>query len=154
MRLAVDRRSGLAATQETPRRYVEVRTFVDLPPRYAAWAAGAGLPRPPTIAGALPATDAAFAPGARSARVSVTSPESGLHVLRDPETPAVASTLALKAVVDPPAPQVVWYVDGRPYEVVDYPYTARWPLLPGEHVFEARLPHAPIASSRVRVLVE
>ncbi|HVR06749.1 MAG TPA: transglycosylase domain-containing protein [Thermoanaerobaculia bacterium] len=44
---AVDRRNGLLATQATPPAAVEVRTFVELPPRYAAWQAAAGLPRPP-----------------------------------------------------------------------------------------------------------
>ena len=39
-------------------------------------------------------------------------------------------TLALRATVDPPSEQVVWYVDGAPYELVDHPNTARWQLTP------------------------
>ncbi|HYL06250.1 MAG TPA: transglycosylase domain-containing protein [Thermoanaerobaculia bacterium] len=50
---AVDRRNGLLATQATPPAAVEVRTFVELPPRYAAWQAAAGLPRPPDAASQL-----------------------------------------------------------------------------------------------------
>ena len=86
--------------------------------------------------------------------ISVTSPEPGLRVLRDPETPADASTLALRAVVSPPAQQVVWYVDGRPFEVVDYPYTTRWKLVPGQHFIQARLPNTTVTSSSVRISVE
>jgi penicillin-binding protein 1C len=87
-------------------------------------------------------------------RVTITAPEQGLRLLRDPETPPEAATMALRAVVRPTAPQLVWYVDGRPYETVDYPYTTRWPLAPGEHVFQARLPHSAGFSPRVLVLVE
>jgi penicillin-binding protein 1C len=157
VRLAVDERSGRLATARTPRAFVEERTFVDLPPRYAAWAASAGLPRPPTtiLWGSLEQNhDAPSALGSAASRVAITSPENGLRLLMDPETPPDAATLALRAVVDPPAPQIVWYVDGRPFEIVDYPYVTRWRLSPGDHVFVARLPHAQASSSSVRVNVE
>jgi penicillin-binding protein 1C len=55
--------------------------------------------------------------------------------------------------VDPPVAQVVWYVDGEPFEVSDYPYTARWPLRAGEHRIEARLPYRPERSGPVAVVV-
>jgi hypothetical protein len=146
VRLAVDARTGRPATRKTPRRFVELRTFADLPPRYASWAAATGLPRPP---------EPEWPPGAarffRDAvvRLSIRSPEDGLRVLRDPETPPEQSTLALRVHVNPPVPQLVWYVDGAPYRVADYPYTVRW-----EHVFQARLIDGRTASSAVRVLVQ
>ncbi len=87
-------------------------------------------------------------------RLSVRSPEDGLRVLRDPETPPEQSTLALRAMADPPAPQLVWYVDGSPYRDVDYPYTVRWKLAAGEHAFQARLTDGRTASSAVRVIVQ
>jgi penicillin-binding protein 1C len=86
--------------------------------------------------------------------VSLTAPENGLRVLRDPETPMAQATLALEATVDPPVPQIVWYVDGEPFQVADYPYTARWTLEPGEHSFQARLPHTAGASGKARVIVQ
>ena len=152
LRLAIDTRTGLPANRATPRDHIEVRTVVDLPPRYAAWAETAGLPRPPKG----PEAHAAALPGTAGgpARITITSPESGLRVLRDPETPPERATLALKAVVDPPPAQVVWYVDGAPLVVVDYPHAARWRLAPGEHVFEARPVSDPTARASVRVSVE
>jgi hypothetical protein len=45
-------------------------------------------------------------------------------------------------------------VDGHAYQVTDRPYTARWPLSPGEHVIEARLPNVAAQSGRVKVFVE
>jgi len=151
VRVAVDARTGRPATRRTPRRFVKLRTFVDLPPRYASWAASAGLPRPPEPEG--PAVLARFVPD-EIVRLSIRSPEQGLRVLRDPETPPEQSTLALRAIADPPVAQLVWYVDGAPYRVADYPYTVRWALAAGEHVFQARLADGRTASRPVHVLVQ
>ena len=207
---AVDRRDGLLATAATPPAAIEVRTFVELPPRYAAWQAAAGLPRPPDAAsqltlpavahlgaagaargaaaagavrvagaagsaraagsagdpsgqsGARAAAEQASAwpPGGRVAlaggptRLRITSPENGARLLRDPETPADLNTVALRAVVDPPVNEVVWYVDGLPVATAAYPYTARWRLQPGEHTFQVRLGSGASASRRVLVTVE
>lgn len=116
MSLAVEARSGLLVSGTTPRRCVEVRTFVDLGPPYAAWGAAARRPRP---AGLVPfAFRPEGLPGAApsggppllaktTARVRITSPANGLRVLRDPETPAENATLAPKAVVAPAAREVV-----------------------------------------------
>ena len=84
----------------------------------------------------------------------VTSPPSGVSILRDSETPASQATLALAAVVDPPAPQVVRYVDGKPWRIVGHPYATRWPLAPGPHVFRATVPRAAASSASVHVTVE
>ncbi|MCP3998093.1 MAG: hypothetical protein GY722_23985, partial [bacterium] len=149
----------------TPRRHVEVRTFVDLAPRYASWQVSRGLPRPPRGisrgAGQIPDVVQAVARGPRprdlapveEPRIQITAPEADLRVLRDPETPAARATLALRATVDPPVEQVLWIVDGEPFQVADYPYAARWPLAPGKHTFQVRLPFRDAASRVVRVTV-
>ena len=172
---AVDRRNGLLATADTPRDEVEVRTFVELPPRYAAWQATAGLPRTPDEANTQRILQTAIGVGAAAptaptgagphplgtvrlaggpVRLRVTSPENGSLLLRDPETPAAEATLRLSAVVDPPAPQVVWYVDGRPFATTAYPYGVRWPLAPGAHTFQVRLPFTESVSRAVEILVQ
>jgi penicillin-binding protein 1C len=86
-------------------------------------------------------------------QLRITAPENGLRLLRDPETPAQSSTLALKADVNPPVPQLVWYVDREPFQLVDYPYSARWPAMPGEHVIQVRVPNTTIVSAPIRVIV-
>jgi penicillin-binding protein 1C len=158
LRLAVDQRNGRPATTRTPARFVNERSFVLLPARYAAWAAARGLLPPPTLAtvGLDPRWSAA--PRARllagrSPRVRLTSPEPGARLQRDPDTPAELASVSLQAVVEPAARSVVWYVDGSPYRVVSYPYSARWPLVPGEHTFQARVPYTDAASRLVRVIV-
>ena len=62
--------------------------------------------------------------------------------------------LELRAVVEPAVEQLVWYVDGRPFRTVDAPFETRWPLEPGEHSFQARLPWGDVRSAAVRVRVD
>lgn len=146
VQVAIDARSGKPASRKTPLRFVELRTYLELPPRYASWAAARRIITPPGP-DTMSSIDAPV-------RITVTSPSAGVSILRDPETPPEQATLALSAVVDPPAAQVVWYVDGKPWRIVDHPYTTRWPLAPGEHVFRARVPRATASSAAVHVTVE
>jgi len=150
--LAVDRRDSLPATPLTPTEFVEVRPFLDLPPQYAEWASAAGLPRlpPPRVDLSAMGPDSAM----QKVQVKITAPENGLRLLQDPETPVENCTLSLKAEVNPPVPQLVWYVDRQPFQLVDYPYSARWPAKSGEHIFEARVPNSRIASTPIRVVVQ
>jgi penicillin-binding protein 1C len=161
-RRAIDRRNGLLATAETPRAEIELRTFVSLPPRYAAWQLAANLPHPPDEVsflqpGQAPPIGRAAGPvlaSNRPVQLRITSPEHKVRLLRDPETPPDLSTVALTAIVDPPVRQVVWYVDGRPFETVSYPYATRWRLVPGEHTFQVRVPFTNEASPEVRAIVQ
>jgi penicillin-binding protein 1C len=170
-RLAVDTRNGLLATFRTPQEYVEVQTFTALGPRYAAWAASAGLPPPPSALSPgesgtpRPEPEVQGSEPARSARppqsrsgpgpvLRITAPQNREVVLRDPEVPAELSSLVLSVVADPPVEQVVWYVDGEPYRIVDSPYATRWQLRPGEHTFQARIPFTGAASAPVRIRVQ
>ncbi|MCB9743408.1 MAG: hypothetical protein H6740_12470 [Alphaproteobacteria bacterium] len=85
--------------------------------------------------------------------LEVTAPANGVRLVRDPETPPEAATLALRVSVDPPVEQLVWYVDDQPFKVVEAPYTTRWPLTPGTHRFEARVPYTEWRSQAVEVEV-
>ena len=170
LRVAIDTRTGIVASSKTPRRLVDVRTFALLPARYAAWSADHGVPQPPTSVFSLallgqfgeppvppdPAHEMSLvgAPAPTTVRLHVASPRNGTRLLRDPETPEGLATLALQAIVDPPAPQVVWFVDGAPFKVADYPYEVRWPLASGEHTFQVRVAFTKTVSSLVRVTVQ
>lgn len=141
-RIFVDVGTGAAATADTAPDAVAVRTFADLPARYAAWQAGAGIPRPPgdhRINPDLPPV------------LRVVTPRPGDRFLRDHELSPELSSIALRATVEPAVAQVVWYVDGEPFALVGPPYEVRWPIEPGVHVFEARVPYTPYRSPPVRV---
>lgn len=117
-------------------------TLVRLAPRYAAWAATQTFETPPANE---PSPERIPAP-------ELLRPRNGVRVIRDPETPASASTLALVAEVDPRLGEVVFYVDGVPFATSAAPYAVRWPLAVGDHVFEARA--GGLRSRAVRVLVD
>jgi penicillin-binding protein 1C len=95
-----------------------------------------------------------FARLSDNTRVQITLPKNGHHLLRDVDLPPEQATVALHATVDPPVAQIVWYVDGAPIAVADYPYSARWPLKPGEHRIEARVPYTDARSASVGVTVQ
>ncbi|MEZ4322899.1 MAG: transglycosylase domain-containing protein [Myxococcota bacterium] len=120
---------------------VNGRVVTDLPSRYASWMRSAGITPAPRAAAGHEAP----------VEVAVLAPRDGMRVVRDPEVPADRSTIQLAAAVDPPGEQLVWFVDGEPFAVVDYPYTARWPVEAGEHTFEARLAYRPERTRPVTV---
>ncbi|MFT4625668.1 MAG: penicillin-binding protein 1C [Myxococcota bacterium] len=117
------------------------RAVVALPARYHGWMQRTGLPLAPR----------AMASANHPVTVDILSPRDGMKVVRDPEVPADRATLRLEAAVDPPVEQLVWYVDGVPFAVVEPPYVARWPVRAGAHTFEARLPFRPEQSAAVVV---
>ena len=119
---------------------VDGRVVVDLAPRYAAWMKKVGLP-------AAPSANL----GEAQVQLEVLSPRDGMRVIRDPEVPLDQATLRLSAAVEPPVEQVVWFVDGAPFAVVGHPYVARWPVEPGDHTFEVRLPYRSDRSTSVKI---
>jgi hypothetical protein len=104
VRSSRDARTGRPATRKTPRRFVELRTFVDLPPLRELGSDG-GLPRLPEPE--TPPDSRAYSLAPSSAPASA---RDGLRVLRDPETPPEQSISPCAPVN--PVLQVVWYVDG------------------------------------------
>jgi len=154
MLLAVDRHTGALASQATPPERVSLRRFADLPSRYAGWAQSRGLEAPPAqITGGPPDLGLAALQDRSAPALFIRSPQDGLRVVPDPEVPRELATLSLSVEVDPPVEQVLWYVDGQPFALVEAPYTARWPLQPGEHSFQARVPFQGGASEQVRVVL-
>jgi penicillin-binding protein 1C len=91
--------------------------------------------------------------GSRAARLRVSAPEPGSVLLADPEVPPGSATIALQAEADPAPPELTWYIDGRPWRIAEYPYTVRWPIEPGAHTFQVRIPGQEDVSPPVRVSV-
>jgi penicillin-binding protein 1C len=87
-------------------------------------------------------------------RLSVVTPEAGSRIWRNPESPAEADRLVLRAKTAPHVPQVVWYVDGAPFALTDPDTPVVWPLRVGEHRFQIGLPLRPERSRSVRLVVE
>jgi penicillin-binding protein 1C len=118
------------------------RLAMTIPAAHRAWARQEGYP----VAEAEPAMEAA--------RIAITSPENNSRIWRNPETPPTLARLALRAVVEPRVDQVVWYVDGEPFAMSDPDKPVLWPVTPGAHRFQVRLPLRPDGSHPVRIVVE
>jgi penicillin-binding protein 1C len=86
--------------------------------------------------------------------LAITTPEHNSRIWRNLEQPAAFNKIALKVKTAPHVEQVVWYVDGEPFAVADPDQPTFWPLQPGEHRFQARLPLRPGASRVVKVTIE
>ncbi len=71
------------------------------------------------------------------AKLHITSPENNARFLINPETPAELNTLPLR-VRGGGDGQIVWYVDGKPFQAADRNETIRWPLAQGRHSFQAK----------------
>jgi len=94
-------------------------------------------------------------PGATPApRLSVVSPEHNSRFWRNPEAPARLNRITLRAAAPPEVAQVVWHVDGVPFAVAAPGAAVYWPMTPGVHQFQLRLPSGEAASRPVRIVVE
>jgi len=107
---------------------------------------------PPTVATTPGAP--AMSEAANDGALVIATPEHNTHVWRNPEQPEYLNKLALKLAPAPGVEQIVWYVDGEAFKVADAGETVFWPMRPGTHRIEARLPLRPGASRPVRVTVE
>jgi penicillin-binding protein 1C len=144
VRFPVDSRTGEIASDNTPPRQIEERLFTILPPEYSSWGARHGYGKPPTQARQFD----------YYAAIKLVHPLPGTNFLIDPELPHKFQSIALRAEVVPFVPEVIWYVDGREYERVAYPYETRWNLKAGLHSFQVRFPNAHIESQVVSIKVE
>lgn len=145
----VDSRTGKVAAPDCPPQFRRPQIFTALDPVFGAWARESGLEiLPPELA---PDPERALRPA--TFKLVVSKPRDGV-LFKDPEAPVGSQTISLEATVEPPAPQVVWYVDGKPFKVVAFPYSARWKMEEGTHSFQVRLPFAPLTSRATRVKVK
>ncbi len=87
-------------------------------------------------------------------KLIVSTPENNSRIWTNPEQPASLNRLTLKARVEPRVEQIVWYVDGEPFAITDPDKPVYWPMKPGAHRIQARLPLQSGASKAVHVTIE
>ncbi len=111
-----------------------------------AWLPPGGSPRDQVSGSDVPPIDTPV-------RLSVVAPEQGTRIWRNPESPAAANQLLLRAKTSPRVSRVVWYVDGAPFALSDPDQPVAWPLSDGEHRFQIGLPLRPERSPPVLLVV-
>ena len=118
------------------------------------WTRDRASPAPPAAAAETGILLDPAAPRDDTATVVIVSPRDSMRVIRNPELPAELTSLPLKVETTPAVTQVTWYVDGKAFLVSAAGAVARWPLQPGVHRFEARIPYRDLASKPVTIEVE
>ncbi len=88
------------------------------------------------------------------AHLAIIQPPTGTHVWRNPELPDKLNRLAFRAAVTPAVPQITWLVDDAPAATTPPDKPFFWPMLPGRHRFQLRLPLAPDVSAPVTLSVD
>jgi penicillin-binding protein 1C len=136
-----DEEPPLAATLASVREG-GARPVVAVPATQRAWAREEGY--------SLNAPEA----GNGEVKLYVAAPENNSRIWLNPETPPHLNRLALKATVEPRAPQVMWVIDGEPFALADPDDTVWWPMRKGVHRIQLRLPLRDGASRTIRVVVE
>ena len=106
--------------------------------------------QPEFIAAGATASPVSDAPG----RLAIVQPPTGTHFWRNPDLPTRLNKLALHASVTQGVQQITWLVDGTPAETTapDQPFL--WPMSPGRHSFQIRLPLATDISAPVTLTVD
>ena len=94
------------------------------------------------------------APPEATMELAVATPEHRTHIWRNPEQPAALNRLALRANAPASVEQILWVVDGEPFLLADADKPVFWPMQPGTHRIQARLPLRPGASRIVEVTIE
>ncbi|HEV2678788.1 MAG TPA: transglycosylase domain-containing protein [Aliidongia sp.] len=93
------------------------------------------------------------APPSVPARLRIVSPLNHSSFIRNPEAPRGSTFLPLRLSAESGDVQIVWYVDGQPFQVAMASETVQWPIQPGRHQFEARPAYDPGGSSRIEVVI-
>lgn len=169
--MTIDTRNGFIAGQWTPSQYTQDKTFLDLPPIYSDWMQASGWQASPKVYSALNHSDPRFFAAAINnstelsndengyqIKLSIISPQNNVRVSKIPSLPDKLNTLPFYLNINrgkhfEKVKQVLWYVDDKPVQVTQAPFTFRWPLLPGSHKVFAELPYFGIRTKAITVHV-
>ncbi len=127
----VDERDGLLTEPNTPHSMKKV--FLHFPPLYQSWAHDRGYPAPPTQISPYARLAKTQHAGQERPSIRITRPNDGDVYAIDPVLRREYQTLQLSAVVPPGMTQIVWYVNGEPWETVSVPFRTAWVIRPGAH---------------------
>jgi penicillin-binding protein 1C len=137
--ILVDKRSGTLPGPFSRAQDIENQVFVVLAPEYAVWSAARGY-GPPGFSEEfeLPLLE-----------LTILRPLAGSRIQMDPSIPSKFQTIPLQIKIEPPVSKIQWWVDGELYQEAEYPYTVRWPLQPGVHAIQARMPNSALRSELI-----
>jgi penicillin-binding protein 1C len=83
------------------------------------------------------------------APLRIANPVNHARFIRNPETPSALDFLSFRARPGSGERQVVWYVDGKPFQLADADAPVHWPLRPGWHRIELHSAYGDVVSAPV-----
>lgn len=129
-KFAIDRRTGLLATDETPPEYRVEQVYMVLPQQARAWGIRNGI-RPPPVALDRVARD----PG----ELRILTPDAYTIYQLSPVIPFEAQQIRFSVAVPPGTTQVDYLLNGELVDTVRAdPWWAWWALVPGDYTLQAR----------------
>ena len=134
--VAIDTRSGLLATEDTPSEKVKQRSFTVYPEQYHPWLRDKGIPIPPAITHADARAASEGSDWHLSERLQIRYPLPGANFHIDPVLRDSFQQVHLRGTAPPSWHDVHWLVDGTRQEG-DY-RDSRWRLAEGRHTFTLR----------------
>ncbi|MEO0108590.1 MAG: penicillin-binding transpeptidase domain-containing protein, partial [candidate division WOR-3 bacterium] len=144
-RYRLDRRTGLAAAQDTRPEDVEEVIFEVYPSLYYGWMQSVGLPFPPVCA----SSPDDLSP--RSGRLAIVFPDPGSIFRIDPDLDPSFQAIQLEAEAPADCEMVSWAIDGELVATTPRPFQHFWPLSPGRHRIACAGPDG--ARAEVSILV-
>lgn len=150
----LDRRTGLRASDDTPKAFVEARRYIVYPPLYHHWMAEHGLEQPPPRVSHETWPEGALEPRF-DARLSIQYPEDGTQLHLDPVLDKAFQEVDLVGTASQEVFDIHWRVNDQRIGALTHT-EASWMLEAGAHDFSL---HAideagqPIRSAPVRVVV-
>ena len=134
--VAIDARSGLLATDQTPASAVEKRRFTVYPEIYHSWLRDQGIPIPPAITHADARAPASASDWTRTEQLQIRYPLPGADFHIDPVLRDSFQQIHLRGTAPNGWHDVHWVIDGSRRHG-DY-RDARWRLVEGRHTLSLR----------------
>ena len=149
--ISINRETGQYATPDCPPKLIEKRMVTFIPPKYGDWAKMNGLIMAPVssslIGREIPASLDDY-------KIELIEPINSMKYYINPSISIDFQSIPLKAIIDPPVEQAIWYIDDKPYQVVDFPYSTRWTLKRGVHTIQLKFTYSQFESEKIEIIVE
>ena len=134
--IAIDARSGLLATEDTPDAFREQRAFTVYPEKYHPWLRDEGIPIPPAVTHTDARATSSDTDWHLSEQLQIRYPLSDTDFHVDPVLRDSFQQVHLRGTAPPSWHDVHWLIDGTRQED-DY-RDSRWRLAEGRHTFTLR----------------
>ncbi|MBT7445857.1 MAG: glycosyl transferase [Methylococcales bacterium] len=162
----IDTRNHLLATQWTPKVFQKNVLSLKLPAQYQHWLAENNTPQKPlqysplnlpshiNLKPTIFKADIRVKSTPDKLSIKITSPIDNSRLFLSPDTPAEQQTISLRLHTSEVVKQILWSIDGKPYQLTKDPHQTRWVLQPGIHTITATIPFTEVQAKSIKIHVK